>query len=44
MPNDTNRFQTNQDMVRRRFVELDKGNFGTLDEPGFSASARAVRT
>src|SRR5258708_523556 len=32
MPNDTNWIEANEEMVRRRFVELDKGNFGILDE------------
>jgi predicted ester cyclase len=32
MSNDTNCIDANKDMVRRRFAELDKGNFGILDE------------
>jgi predicted ester cyclase len=54
MPNDTNCIEANEDMVRRRFVELDKGNFGILDElfapcyklnlPGFGKPMRLAAT
>jgi predicted ester cyclase len=32
MPNNTKSIEAGKDMVRRRFAELDKGNFGILDE------------
>jgi predicted ester cyclase len=32
MASATNSIKANEDMVRRRFAELDKGNFGILDE------------
>jgi len=32
MPGDANDNQANEAMVRRRFAELDNGNFGILDE------------
>jgi predicted ester cyclase len=32
MPDDMSAIQANEAMVRRRFAELDKGNFGILDE------------
>jgi predicted ester cyclase len=54
MPNDTNCIEANKDMVRRRFVELDKGNFVILDElfapsyklnlPGFGKPMRLAAT
>jgi hypothetical protein len=54
MPNDTNCIEANEDMVRCRFVELDKGNFGILDElfapsyklnlPGFGKPMRLGAT
>lgn len=54
MPNDRNCIEANEDMVRRRFAELDKGNFGILDElfapsyklnlPGFGKPMRLAAT
>ncbi len=54
MPNNTKSIEASNDMVRRRFAELDKGNFGILDElfapsyklnlPGYGKPMRLAET